>query len=163
MRTSLVLAAMIATAFILTGCAGSKVGVLNSARIYQESNAGQAGLAYLEQVEQDVKAKAEAAQRIAESMPDNDALPLSLQKFFASCQEAMNNAQQQAVNAVQELVAKSITNFREQNGLTVIMQNDAVLSANPNADVTDGVIAEMNKSAVVFEPIEIPDFVPPSK
>ncbi len=163
MRTSLVLALMLIAAFAVSGCAGSKIGVVNSARIYQESDAGKAGLAYLEQVERDVKAKAEAAQRVAESMPDNEAMPLSLQKFFVSCQEAMNNAQQQAVNAVQDLITSSISNFREQQHMTVILQNDAIVSASPQADVTDAVIAEMNKSAVVFEPVVIPDFVPPAK
>jgi Outer membrane protein len=153
---------MVAAMLALTGC-GSKVAVVDQARIYQESEAGKAGLAYLEQVERDVKTKAEAAQRIAESMPDNEAMPLSLQKFFVTCQEAMNNAQQQAVSAVQDLINRTITNYREQQKVTVIMQNDGIVSYDPGADVTNEIIGEMNKSAVVFDPVVIPDFAPPSR
>ena len=160
MRTALVLSLVLAAGLILTGC-GSKVVVVNPSRIYQESDAGKAGLAYLEQVEKDVKAKAEAAQRIAESMPDNDAMPMSLQQFFIACQEAMNNAQQQAVASVQDLISRSISSYREKNSVTVIMQNDAVISVDPVADVTNAVIADMNKSAVSFAPVTIADFVAP--
>lgn len=161
MRTSLLISLVLLAALAITGCAGSKVVVVNPARIYQESDAGKAGLAYLEQVERDVKAKAEAAQRTAENAQDNDAMLLSLQRFFISCQEAMNNAQQQAVGNVQELIARSITNYREKNRVTVIMQNDAVLSSAPEADVTEAVIAEMNKSPLNFPAVDIADFVAP--
>ena len=160
MRNALVMFLVLAASLVLGGC-GSNVAVINASRIYQESEAGKDGLAYLEQVEKDVRAKAEAAQRVAESMPDNDAMPMSLQQFFVTCQEAMNNAQQEAVNSVQDLINRSIAQYRERNRLVVIMQSDAVVSSDPAADVTDAVIAEMNKSPIAFAPVNIADFVPP--
>lgn len=147
---------------ILAGCNANKVAVINSARIYQESSAGKAGLAYLESVEQQVRAKAEAAQKVAENMPNNEALPLSLQQFFASCQEAMNSAQQEAVTSVQDLIKKSIDNYRTQKDITIIMQSEAAVSVAPTADITEGVIAEMNKASISFKPVNIADFVAPA-
>ncbi|MDR2727257.1 MAG: OmpH family outer membrane protein [Deltaproteobacteria bacterium] len=161
MRTALALLCIFTASLMLTGCGSSKIMVINASRIYQESEAGKAGLAYLEQVEKDVKGKAETAQRVAESMPDNEAMPASLQQFFITCQETMNNAQQEAVNSVQDLINRSITQYRERNHATVIMQNDAVISMDPAVDVTDAVIAEMNKSAISFAPVNIVDFTPP--
>jgi len=160
MRTALALILMAGLG--LTGCGGSsKVVVVNTSRIYQESEAGKAGLAYIEQVEKDVKSKAETAQRVAESMPNNSAMPMSLQQFFIICQDAMNTAQQQAVDSVQELITKSIAKYREQNNATIIIQNDAVVSMDPVVDATDAIIAEMNKSSIAFAPVSIDDFIPP--
>jgi outer membrane protein len=152
---------ILAVGLALAGCGGPKIVVVNSSRIYQESEAGKAGLAYLEQVEKDVKGKAEAAQRVAESMPDNAAMPMSLQQFFIACQEAMNNAQQQAVSSVQENINRSIAQYREHHSVSIIMQNDAVVSTDPAVDVTDAIIAEMNKSDISFAPVTIADFIPP--
>ena len=162
MRTALALLLILMAGLVLTGCgSSSKIMVINSSRIYLESDAGKAGLAYLEQVEQEVKAKAEAAQRIAESMPNNEAMPMSLQQFFITCQETMNNAQQQAVNSVQELINSSIAKYRERSRTAIIMQSDTVVSMDPGVDVTDAVIGEMNKSPISFAPVDIADFTPP--
>lgn len=163
MRNFIALSSVFVLVALLCACATSRVGVIQSVRIYQESNAGKAGLAYLEQVEQDVKVKAEAAQRLAESLPDNDELSKALQTFFVNCQEIMNNAQEQAVGTVQDLINRTIASYREEKRLSLIVQNDAAVSFDPNSDVTEDIIAEMNKSSVTFEPVSIPDFVPPVK
>ena len=161
MRNALVPLLMLTACLVLNGCVPPRISVVNASRIYQESDAGKAGIAHLEQVEKEVKGKAEAAQRLAEAMPDNSAMPMSLQQFFVACQEAMNNAQQEAVNSVQELINQSIALYRERNKVAIIMQSDAVLSSDPTVDVTDAVIAEMNKSSISFAPVNIADFVPP--
>jgi outer membrane protein len=162
MRTSWVICLLLLAGLSLSGCAGSKVAVVNSARIFQESDAGKSGLAYLEQVEKDVKAKAENAQRIAESLPDAESMSAALQQYFVTCQESMNAAQQQAVTAVQGLINRSLVNYRERNGIAVILQNEAVLGLDPAADATDEVIRTMNMEPLSFAPIDIADFTPPA-
>ncbi len=154
---------MLLSSFALVGCGANKVAVLDPAKLYQDSSAGKAGLVYLESVEQEVRAKAEAAQKIAETMPNNPDLPVALQTFFADCQEVMNKAQQDAVSAVQDLVKKTIDEYRAKENISIVLESEIAVSADQQSDITNKIIEMMNKSTVQFAPVMVKDFVAPAQ
>ena len=46
-----------------------------------------------------------------------------------------------------------IKKYREQNGLTVILRSEAALDYDKSLDVTDQLLAEVNKQNIEFKPV----------
>lgn len=154
MRKSLLfLLAIMSTAVLLTGCnqpKGGTVGVVNTSRVYQESDAGKAGVKYLESLHGEMQGELTKMQEELQKNPGEDTTR-KFQQLYAELQQRLGAEQQQVITKLNESLQRVLDSYRAQKGLDVIIGSETVLSASPAADITNEVIAEMNKTQVSFQ------------
>ena len=68
-------------------------------------------------------------------------------------QQRMQAEEQNVNNALLEHVLSVIKKYREQNGLTVILRSEAALDYDKSLDVTEQLLAEVNKQNIEFKPV----------
>ena len=129
MRTISAIALCLMLVFATTGCAASKIAVVDPARLFQESEPGKAG--------------------------NDEALRARFQKTFVGYQQIVNAEQQKVVQQINGLMQKTLEDFRTKNGYSVIMNAEGLLAFDPKSDVTKDVIAEMDKTKVTFAPVKL--------
>ena len=74
MRTISAIALCLMLVFATTGCAASKIAVVDPARLFQESEPGKAGIEHLKQLEAAMQEQLKTAQGMIEKAP-NDVVP----------------------------------------------------------------------------------------
>lgn len=164
MRTFGALALTLVLAFSLVGCTASKVAVVNPARLFQDSEPGKAGIEHLKQIETAMQAQLQVAQGMIEKSPNDEALRARFQKTFMGYQQVVNSEQQKVVERINELMQQALDAYRAQKSYAVIMNAEGLLSFDPQADVTDAIIVEMNRTKVAFEPVKLEEIsAAPSK
>ncbi|MGJ3523596.1 OmpH family outer membrane protein [Nitratidesulfovibrio sp. D1] len=154
-RYALVLLAL-AAIVALAGCNQPKSGgiaVVNTARVYQESEAGKAGVKHLETLHEEMQNQLNQMQESLQQDQSDDN-KRKFQEAFADYQKRMGAEQQQVISVLNENLQKVLDTYREKNGLDVIVGNDNVLSAGPSADVTGNIVAELNKLNITFKRME---------
>ena len=144
MRTISAIALCLMLVFATTGCAASKIAVVDPARLFQESEPGKAGIEHLKQLEAAMQEQLKTAQGMIEKAPNDEALRARFQKTFVGYQQIVNG-----------LMQKTLEDFRTKNGYSVIMNAEGLLAFDPKSDVTKDVIAEMDKTKVTFAPVKL--------
>ncbi len=139
-------------------CTGTKIGVVNPARLFQDSEPGKAGIAHLKRIETDIQARLATAQELLQKSPDDEALRARFQQVFAGYQQLIAAEQQKVVQSVNARVQTALENYRSEKGLTAILNRDGVLAHAPAADVTEAVLGKMNGEPLTFEPVVLEDF-----
>lgn len=162
MRTFGALALTLIVALSLVGCSATKVAVVEPSRLFQDSEPGKAGMEHLKQIETAMQAQLEAAQGLMEKSPNDEALRARFQKVFLGYQQLVNAEQQKVVERINELMQKTLDDYRMQKGYAVIMNADGLLSYDPKADVTSEIIAEMNRTKLSFEPVKLDEIAAPA-
>lgn len=155
-KSVLSMLAVLALSFALTGCNQPKTGsvaVVNTARIYQESEAGKAGVKHLESLHNDMQAQLNKMQAELQKNPGEET-SCKFQQLYADLQQRMGAEQQQVITVLNENLQRVLDAYREQKGLDLIVANEGVLSVNARADVTADIVAELNKTQITFKPIE---------
>ena len=143
MRTISAIALCLMLVFATTGCAASKIAVVDPARLFQESEPGKAGIEHLKQLEAAMQEQLKTAQGMIEKAPNDEALRARFQKTFVGVQQ------------INGLMQKTLEDFRTKNGYSVIMNAEGLLAFDPKSDVTKDVIAEMDKTKVTFAPVKL--------
>lgn len=154
--------------FALMGMGGNKeaapqpvkpqFGVVETAKLYQESQVGKAGMARLEKLQNNALAKLEAMQAdLKKAQDDKDEaktqrLQVEMQGAVYAMQNALTAEQEKVVAAVRSALEKSMEQYRAEQGLFGIFGNETLLSYGKEADVTTGVMALMDKQTVDFGP-----------
>lgn len=145
--------------FALTACnnesAGGGVGVINPEKIYEESEAGKAGVAYLNTVGEMMQNELTTLQaKLQEGNGESkEEAAAKFQQGLMALQERFNVAQQHVMNQIQEMYQQSIEECRMQKKLTVIIDVTSTAAHAPSIDITDDVIAIMNQKKVEFPPV----------
>ena len=142
MRTISAIALCLMLVFATTGCAASKIAVVDPARLFQESEPGKAGIEHLKQLEAAMQEQLKTAQAMIEKAANDQALRARFQKTFV-------------VQQINGLMQKTLEDFRTKNGYSVIMNAEGLLAFDPKSDVTKDVIAEMDKTKVTFAPVKL--------
>ena len=155
MRTISAIALCLMLVFATTGCAASKIAVVDPARLFQESEPGKAGIEHLKQLEAAMQEQLKTAQGMIEKAPNDEALRARFQKTFVGYQQIVNAEQQKVVQQINGLMQKTLEDFRTKNGYSVIMNAEGLLAFDPKSDVTKDVIAEMDKTKVTFAPVKL--------
>ena len=75
MRTISAIALCLMLVFATTGCAASKIAVVDPARLFQESEPGKAGIEHLKQLEAAMQEQLKTAQGMIEKAPNDEARP----------------------------------------------------------------------------------------
>lgn len=154
MRIFSALALTLILAFSVAGCTGSKVAVVDPARLFQESAPGKAGIEHLKQIETAMQAQLQVAQGLIEKSPDDEALRARFQKAFMGYQQLVTTEQQKVVERINELMQKTLDSYRTKKGYAVIMGTEGLLSFDPKVDITSEIITEMNLTPLTFEPVK---------
>ncbi|MCL1985442.1 MAG: OmpH family outer membrane protein [Betaproteobacteria bacterium] len=160
MHTSYHLPSLLLTALLLGGCispadsSDSAVAVVDSARVFKESEPGKAGIKHLETLHESMQTELNALQQELQAKPNDEALQQKLQEKYMAYQQRISAEQQQVINTLNEAIQKALDACRVQKKLALIVGTDVALSHGPSADITDAVISEVNKAKVEFQPIE---------
>ena len=156
MRIISALALCLTLVFAATGCvSNTKIAVVDPARLFQESEPGKAGIAHLKELEGAMQEQLKTAQALLEKSPNDEALRARFQQTFVGYQQLVNAEQQKVVQKINEIMQKTLADYRTKKSYTVIMNTEGLLSFDPKSDVTSEVIAEMNQNKVTFEPVKL--------
>jgi len=150
--SGLLLAALLSSGWIFGSSSG--VAVVDSARVFKESDPGKAGIKHLETLHESMQAELNALQEELQSKPKDETLQQRLQEKYMVYQQRISAEQQQVINTLNEAIQKAIDACRVQKKLALIVGTDVALSYGQTADVTDEVIREVNKTKIEFQPIE---------
>ena len=158
MHVSHLLSGLLLAALLSSGCinpAGSaSVAVVDSARVFKESEPGKAGIKHLEALHDSMQAELNALQEELQGKPKDEKLQQKLQEKYMVYQQRISAEQQQVINTLNETIQKALDACRVQNKLALIVGTDVVLSYGPMADITEAVISEVNKAQVDFKTLE---------
>ena len=160
MRVSHLFSGLLLATLILSGCinpadsSAPAVAVVDSARVFKESEPGKAGIKHLEALHESMQSELNALQQELQAKPNDEALQQKLQEKYMVYQQRISAEQQQVINTLNEAIQKALDACRVQKKLALIVGTDVVLSYGSAADVTGAVISEVNKVKVEFKPIE---------
>ena len=162
MRTKLILCAMLAASLMLCACnekqvaepAKPAIAVVDVSRALRDSDAGKAGMQFLEKAQQEAVAEINALQEKIKADEKNEALQQQLQASYMALQQRMQAEQQNVISRLNDMFTRVVEDVRAKKGLVVVMPTEgAALAYDKSADVTDEVIAAMNKEKVEYTPV----------
>ncbi|MCR4667688.1 MAG: OmpH family outer membrane protein [Desulfovibrio sp.] len=134
----------------------AKIGVVNLNRIMVDSDAGRAAAKYMESLQEgmraDITALQEAADGDKEKKTDQEALQKKVQQAYAKMQAEQQNVQ----SILNDVLHRTVDSYRKNNGYSMILFSDVVLSFDKSVDVTSFVTEAMNKEKVEFKPLPEP-------
>ena len=160
MHVSHLLPGLLIAALFLSGCtnpfdsSAPNVAVVDSTRVFKESEPGKAGIKHLESLHESMQAELNTLQQALQDKPKDETLQQTLQEKYMVYQQRISAEQQHVINTLNEAIQKALDVCRVQQKLALIVGTDVVLSYGPAADVTAAVIQEVNKTKVEFKPIE---------
>lgn len=143
---------------LLAGCFQSEnsaptVGVVDTARIFRDSEAGKTGVKFLEGLQEKMQADLNEIQEVLKKNPNDQAAQQKLQETYMSFQQRMGAEQQNVVTLLNDATQRVLDSFRQQKKLSIILSQEATLSFDKAVDVTAEVIAELNKQKLEFKPV----------
>jgi len=160
MHASYLFPGLLLVTLLLGGCISPAdssepaVAVVDSARVFKESEPGKAGIKHLETLHESMQAELNALQQELQAKPNDETLQQKLQEKYMVYQQRISAEQQQVINTLNEAIQKALDACRVQKKLALIVGTDVVLSYGQTADITGAVIGEVNKIKVEFKPIE---------
>lgn len=153
-------------AIFLAGCnetatqQGPKVGVADVSRLMRDSEPGKEGIKFLESLEEEVKGSLQEINARLEANPEDEAAIQELQTVYASAQQSIQIQGQNVAGALYDLLQKVLDQYRAEHGYDFILGQDTVVSFNPAIDVTNAIMAELNKQKIEFKPVATPALTP---
>ena len=147
----------IALPFVLiaSGCTGTKVGLVNPNRLFQESASGKAGIEHLKEMENTLQEQLTTAQKLIEKKPGDEKLRMQVQQEFASYQQLATSEQRKVVESINTQVKSTLETIRIQKKLDAIFTSENALSFDEKIDVTNDVLTEMDRKPLSFQPVKI--------
>lgn len=147
-----------------TAQASLKVGVVDIARLMRDSVPGRDGAKVLESLEEELKATLEQIGAKVEQEPENEALMRDLQTAYGIAQQRLQIQGQNVAGALYDTLQKVMDQYRTDNAFDLILDQTTVVSFSSALDVTNAVMAELNKQKVDFlsapQEIVLPDLNP---
>ena len=133
------------------GTSQSKLAVVDMTRIMRDSEAGKAGVKHLEALQADMQEQLNAIQgRLEKNGSDADAQK-ELQTVYMMSQQRMQVEQQNVVNVLYDTMQRIINAYRADKGYALIISSEAAASFDSKADVTNDIIAAMDKQKIDFK------------
>ena len=135
----------------------AKIGVVNINRIMVDSDAGRAAGKYMEDMQDTLRKQLTALQATQsqgkdEKKADQEALQQEVQQAYAKLQAEQQNVQ----NILNDVLHRTVDNYRKANGYSMILFSDVVLSFEKSVDVTSEITQAMNQEKVEFKPLPEP-------
>lgn len=146
------LAAMIFS-LSLFGCdypGSSKVGVVDMNVLMKDSVPGKSAQKFIEAQENELQAAFESIQQKLEKNPDNEKVLQEMQQVYAASQQKIQTIGQNVVAKLFDGIQGSLQNFRQKNGYAYLLRAEALEVFDPSLDVTQAVLAEVNRLNLDF-------------
>ena len=135
------------------------VAVIDLTRAMRDCEAGKAGVKFLEERQGGMEQKIKALQEKLQKNPKDEATQKEFQTAYMQVSQQIQAEQQNVVNLLLDTIQRVTNSYREQKGYRIILNSDMAASFDAKIDVTDDIIAEVNKQKVDFKPL--PDPAPP--
>lgn len=135
---------------------GPSIAVVDIVRVMRDSEAGKAGLKYLEDTQAGIQKQLDDIQTKLEKDPENDQLQKQLQTVYMSAQQQMAEEQQNVLSQLQNVTKRVMDEFRKSKGYDVLFSAETLSSYDEKLDVTNDLLVEMNKQKVNFVPMNTP-------
>lgn len=155
MRIFNLLALSLILSFALVGCQATKVGVLDTVKIFQDSDAGKAGIAHLQTIEADMQEQLKKVEGLIAKAPKDEAMRTRMQKTFADYQQTLQAEQEKVMKEVNALVESTLEAYRAKNKITAVFSADSLIVYDPKINITPEVIADMNKTSISFPVVKL--------
>ena len=136
------------------------LAIVDMARVMRDSEAGKAGVQFLEAMQASMQQELDTIQQKLEKDTDNEALQQELQQVLMTSQQRIQTEQQNVVTILYDTAQRIINTYREQQGFAVILAAEAAAAYSTSADVTNAIIAELNKQNISFKPVTTPPAKP---
>lgn len=156
-----ILPLILLTVMMLGGCVESTtntekatpdIAVVDTARIFRESDHGQTAVKTLEDMQVDMQKELMDLQTEVQKDPENAEAQQKLQSTYMAFQQRIGAEEQNIINILNEVMQRVIDKYRTDKNLLLIIPTEAALSYSKAVDVTQDIIAEVNKEKVVFTP-----------
>ena len=158
MKQCIVFAALVLGLALVMGCDKQQdtkaVAIVNISQVFQESEAAKAGMKYLENIGDEMQKEFLALQQDLEKDPNNAEKQKKFNDALTAFQGRLNAEQQQVLTRINDTFQQVVDSYREKNKIAVILRSDQVVSMDAMYDVTNDIVAEMNKLELTFTPIE---------
>lgn len=146
----------------LAGCKSEGgVAVVDTARLYQESASGKAGIEHLQKMEAAMQEQLMKAQALLEKNPDDEALRTYFQTEFGGYQQLVETEQQKVVEGINKQMQEALEKSRKKGDFGAVLAKESVMAFAPKADITDSVLKNMDMSPLTFAPVELKKLTPP--
>ncbi|MDO5483775.1 MAG: OmpH family outer membrane protein [Desulfovibrionaceae bacterium] len=146
--------------FLLPACqqtdskdARPALAVVDMGRVMRDSEPGREGVKFLEGIQAEMQQKLDEVQGKLEKDPKNKEAQQELQQLYMASQQRIQMEQQNVANKLYDMMQRVLNAYREQQGYTVILAADVAASYSASVDVTNAVIAEVNKQKMTFAPM----------
>jgi len=136
-----------------TTSAGASVALIDQNRLFMESQAGKQGMEMLQSMSADLQAQLQAMQEeMAKegTEEENQERSRRFQQTLSAAQARMGAEQNRIVGTLQDNVDEVLTEYRKQRGIAVILPLESALSHDPSMDITDEIIAALDKRKIEF-------------
>lgn len=128
---------------------GQPVAVVNAAQVYTECESGKQSREYLEKITTDMQNDLLELQAAAANAPaaTRQSAIEKLQTTSLEYQQRIRLEEQQILNKISEDYQSSVDAYRKANNIDVILRAEMIVSASEQADITQAIIAAMNKKS----------------
>jgi len=158
-RITTLLGATLLGLMLLAGCnqqsASITIGVVDEAAAFQKNQAAAKAMTYLQELGAPLQKKAEAAYKAMQA-EQNDENVAAYKAAMGDLQGVMNGEQQRIVALIDAKFKEVLENYRTEKGLTLILTKESVVSAADTVDITDDIVAAMDKLELDFSKPEAP-------
>ncbi len=154
MRKFLVVA--LALALMLVACNDGqtpKMGVVDMNRLMRDSVPGKAGLKFIESQQKELQSALDAIQDRLEKNPNDENAVQELQKLYSASQQKIQAEGQAVVTKLFDSIQGALDSYRKNNGYLMLVRLEALDSFDPSLDVTNAVMAEVDKLKIEFAPL----------
>ena len=139
----------LALPLMLSACndSGPTVAVVNAAQVYTECESGKQAREYLEKIAEEMQNDLLELQAAAERAPvaQRQAAIEKLQTTSLEYQQRIRLEEQQILNKISEDYQTAVDEYRKANNIDVILRAEVIVSTSERADITEAIIAAMNK------------------
>lgn len=135
---------------------GPSIAVVDIVRVMRDSEAGKAGIKYLEDLQAGIQKQLDDIQNKLEKDPENEQLQKQLQTVYMNAQQQMGEEQQNVLSQLQNVTKRVMDEFRKAKGYDVLFSAETLSSYDAKLDVTNDLLVEMNKQKVNFVPLSSP-------
>ncbi len=129
------------------------IAIVDTAKIFRESEPGKAGVEFLKGIQGDMQIELATLQAKVQADPENMEIQQEAQAIFGQLQQRMSAEEQNVVNMLNELVQKTLDEYRTSKSISVIVGTEAALSFDKSVDVTGDIITAINAHKIEYKSI----------
>ena len=141
---------------------GPQYGIVDLTRLMRDSDPGKAGIKFIEDEQSKMQKQLDTIQKNLEKNPTDQALMQQLQTTYSALQQKIQTDGQQVATQIYDTIIKVLDKYRADKGYKMIIGNEAVPSFDTALDITDAVMAEINKEKVEFKSSPLPEIPAPA-